>query len=141
VKRELEGGFELDDDRSRVDIDVVSRFLYEESYWARGRSRETTERLIREASLVVGCYQGERQVGFCRVVSDGEVFAYLADVFVLREFRGNGLGVEIVREAVENGPFSGIRWLLGTHDAHALYEKFGFGPPAPVIMERPKPEA
>jgi GNAT superfamily N-acetyltransferase len=140
MRRQLEGGFELDDDRSRVDIEVVSRFLAEESYWARGRARETTERLVREASLVVGCYRGSRQAGFCRVVSDREVFAYLADVFVLPEFRGNGLGVEIVREAVENGPFANIRWILGTQDAQGLYAKFGFGPPTPVIMERPSPQ-
>jgi ribosomal protein S18 acetylase RimI-like enzyme len=141
MRRQLEGGFELDDDRSRVDIDTVWRFLCEESYWARGRTRETTERLVREASLVIGCYQGERQAGFCRVVSDGAVFAFLADVFVLPEFRGNGLGVELVREAVENGPFANIRWILGTNDAQGLYEKFGFGPPSPVIMERPSPQS
>ena len=114
MRRELEGGFELDDDRSRVDIETVWRFLCDESYWARGRTRETTERLIREASLVIGCYKGGRLAGFCRVVSDGEVFAYLADVFVLPEFRGNGVGVEIVREAVENGPFAKKSYAMAT---------------------------
>jgi GNAT superfamily N-acetyltransferase len=141
VRRELEGGFELDDDRSRVDIDEVARFLAEESYWARGRPRELTERLVREASLAIGLYKDGRQVGFCRVVSDGAVFAYLADVYVHPDFRGRGLGVELVREAVENGPYSGIRWILNTDDAHGLYAKFGFWPASPAIMERQRPES
>jgi ribosomal protein S18 acetylase RimI-like enzyme len=139
MKRQLEGVFELDDDRARVDLDEVTRFLSEHSYWARGRSRDTMERLVREAQLVIGLYEDERQIGFCRVVSDGVVIAYLADVYVHPDYRGRGLGVELVREAVENGPFSHIRWILGTDDAHALYEKFGFGTPTSVIMERPKP--
>ena len=84
------------------------------------------ERLVREASRVVGVYEGARQIGFARTVSDGVAFAYLADVYVLPEFRGQGLGVELVREAVEAGPFAHCRWLLHTTDAHALYERFGF---------------
>ncbi len=139
MKRQLEGGFELDADRSRVDLDEVWRFLSEESYWAKGRSRETVEKLVREAQLVVGLYDGERQIGFCRVVTDEVVIAYLADVYIHPDYRARGLGVELVREAVEDGPYSNIRWILGTDDAHSLYEKFGFGTPTSVIMERPKP--
>jgi ribosomal protein S18 acetylase RimI-like enzyme len=75
-------------------------------------------------------------VGFGRVVSDGEVFAYLLDVYVRPEFRGRGLGVEIVREAVDRGPQRDLRWLLGTADANELYEKFGFGPVSSIMMER-----
>jgi GNAT superfamily N-acetyltransferase len=136
VKRALPGGFELDDDRERIDVDAVHAFLSEHAYWARGRPREIVERLIREASRVVGLYQGERQVGFARTVSDGQSFAYLADVYVLPEQRGSGLGIELVREAVENGPFADRRWLLHTEDAHALYEKLGFGPGSRKLMER-----
>jgi GNAT superfamily N-acetyltransferase len=137
VKRALPGGFELDDDRNRIDVDAVHAFLSEHAYWARGRPREIVERLIREASRVVGLYQGERQVGFARTVSDGQSFAYLADVYVLPEHRGSGLGIELVREAIDNGPFADRRWLLHTEDAHALYERFGFGPGSPKLMERP----
>jgi GNAT superfamily N-acetyltransferase len=136
VKRALPGGFELDDDRERVDVDAVHAFLSEHAYWARRRSHETVERLIREASRVVGLYHGERQVGFARTVSDGQSFAYLADVYVLPEHRGSGLGIELVREAVDNGPFANRRWLLHTEDAHALYEKVGFGPGGSNLMER-----
>jgi GNAT superfamily N-acetyltransferase len=134
MRRELPGGFELDDDLARVDVDAVARFLSEESYWARGRPRETIERLIRTASRVVGLYEGERQVGFARTFSDGVSFAYLADVYVLEELRGKGLGVELVREAVENGPFAHCRWMLHTSDAHGLYEKIGFHRPNDTFL-------
>jgi GNAT superfamily N-acetyltransferase len=136
AKRELPGGFELDDDPERVDYDAVYRFLSTEAYWAQGRSRATIERLIREASRVVGLYDGDRQVGFARTVSDGASFAYLADVYVLPEYRGRGLGVELVKEAVDAGPYADRRWLLHTEDAHALYEKLGFGPGSRKLMER-----
>jgi ribosomal protein S18 acetylase RimI-like enzyme len=136
VRRELPGGFELDDDPGRVDVDAVHDFLANHSYWAKGRPRDVVERLVREATRVVGLYRGERQVGFARVVSDGEVFAYLADVYVLPDARGRGLGVEIVREAVERGPQRELRWLLGTADAQELYAKLGFGPVSSIMLER-----
>ena len=136
MKRGLPGGCELDDDPARIDLDAVYEFLSTEAYWAKGRSRETVERLIREASRVVGLFHAERQIGFARTVSDGQSFAYLADVYVLPEYRGRGLGVELVREAVENSPWPDRRWLLHTEDAHELYEKFGFGPGSRKLMER-----
>ena len=136
MKRALPGGLELDDDPRRIDLDEVHRFLSTESYWARGRRRETVERLVREASRVVGLYAGSRQVGFARAVSDGVAVAYLADVYVLREFRGQGLGLELVRETIERGPYADVRWLLHTADAHALYAKLGFRPPSERLMER-----
>jgi GNAT superfamily N-acetyltransferase len=134
--RRLPGGLELDDDPRRIDVDAVHRFLSVEAYWAEGRSRETVERLVREASRVVGLYDGERQVGFARAVTDGVSFVYLADVYVLAELRGRGLGVELVREMVENGPYAHEKWLLHTRDAHDLYRRFGFGPPSERVMER-----
>jgi ribosomal protein S18 acetylase RimI-like enzyme len=136
VRRALANGIELDDDRDRVDLDALHAFLSEHAYWALGRPRETVERLVREASRVVGLYDGDRLIGFARTVSDGQSFAYLADVYVLPEYRGRGLGVELVREAVENGPFADRRWLLHTEDAHALYEKLGFRKPGYKLMER-----
>jgi ribosomal protein S18 acetylase RimI-like enzyme len=136
VRRELPGGFELDDDRDRVDVDAVHDFLANHSYWAKGRPRDVVERLVREATRVLGVYRGDEQIGFTRVVSDGEVFAYLADVYVLPEFRGRGLGTELVHEAVDGGPQRELRWLLGTADANELYAKFGFGPVSSIMMER-----
>ena len=138
MRRELEGGYELDDDRNRVDVGVVHAYLSGESYWAKGRPLEEVRRLVAEATRVVGLYAPDgSQVGFCRVVSDGAVFAYLADVFVLSGHRGRGLGLELVREGVEGGPQAGLRWLLGTEDAQDLYAKLGFGPPSEIMLERP----
>jgi GNAT superfamily N-acetyltransferase len=138
VRRELEDGYELDDDRARVDVDAVHAFITT-SYWAEGRPRETMAELVRDAARVVGLYRGAEQVGFCRVDSDGHTFAFLFDVYVLSEHRGRGLGVELVREAVDGGPHRDLRWFLKTRDAHGLYEKLGFGPPdAERTMERPR---
>jgi GNAT superfamily N-acetyltransferase len=136
MKRGLEGGYELDDDPARIDVDAVHVFLTQ-SYWAEGRSRETVERLVREAQRVVGLYHEGRQVGFCRAVSDDASLTYLADVYVLEAHRGLGLGVELVREMIDNGPYARRRWLLHTRDAHELYRRFGFGPPNERLMERP----
>ena len=135
--RELDGGYELDDDPARIDVDAVHDYLANESYWAEGRPRETVERLVREASRVVGVYHDGRQVGFARAFSDSVTLAYLADVYVLPEHRGRGLGVELVRELVENGPLAGVKWVLHTRDAHDLYHRFGFGAPSERLMERP----
>jgi len=126
---------ELDDDQGRIDVDAVHRFL-STSYWAEGRQREVVEDLVRGAARVVGLYDGERQIGFARIVSDGHTLAYLADVYVLPEYRGRGLGLELVREAVDGGPQAGFRWLLHTRDMHGLYAKPGFGPPSERVIER-----
>jgi GNAT superfamily N-acetyltransferase len=136
VKRDLGDGFELDDDRARIDRDAVHAYVGGESYWAKGRPRERQEELIDASHRVVGLYKDGRQVGFARAVDcDGAGFVYLADVYVLDECRGRGLGVALVREMVENGPYADRRWVLHTRDAHALYEKLGFGPNE-RLMER-----
>jgi GNAT superfamily N-acetyltransferase len=139
MRRPFSNGLELDDDPARVDVDAVHHYLANHSYWARGRPRETVERLVREADRVVGVYDGDRQVGFARAFTDGTTVAYLADVYVLSEYRGRGLGVELVREMVERGPYAGIRWFLHTRDAHDLYRRFGFGEPSERVMERTLP--
>ena len=136
MKRRLPGGYELDDDRDRIDRDAVHGFLTR-SYWAEGRVRETQDALIDASARVVGLYHADGQVGFSRTVSDGHVHAYLADVFVLDGHRGRGLGVEVVRFSVEEGPFAGCRWVLHTADAHNLYRRFGFQPPGERLLERP----
>jgi len=137
VRRGLGDSFELDDDRSRIDREAVHRYLSEESYWARGRPRDVQDALVESSQRVVGLYHEGRQVGFSRTVTDGHVHAYLADVYVLEEFRGRGLGVELVRFSVEESPFAGCRWVLHTADAHELYRKFGFAEPDERLLERP----
>ncbi|MEX0651267.1 MAG: GNAT family N-acetyltransferase [Actinomycetota bacterium] len=128
MRRQLDHGYEVDDDPARVDLEVAHAFLTG-SYWASGRTLQTVERLVAAAARVVGVYRDGEMVGFCRVESDEVTFAFLLDVFVLPEHRKRGLGVELVREAVELGPHADLRWHLGTRDAHSLYERFGFGPP------------
>jgi GNAT superfamily N-acetyltransferase len=139
TRRALPGGYELDDDPARIDVDAVHLFLSTEAYWAIGRPRDEVERLVRASSRVVGLYHDDEQVGFARAVAEGLPFAYLADVYVLPGHRGLGLGLELVREAVENGPYAGRSWLLHTADMHRLYAKLGFGPPGPRLLERRPP--
>ena len=136
MRRDLGDGLELDDDRDRVDVAAVHDYLSNHSYWAEGRPREEVERLVREAHRIVGVYDGERQVGFARAFTDGTSLVYLADVYVLPEFQGRGIGTELVREIVEHGPHAHLRWILHTRDAHGLYRKFGFGEPSERVMER-----
>ena len=137
MRRELGDGFELDDDPARIDREAVHGFLTT-SYWAEGRPREVQDALVESSQRVVGLYREGRQVGFSRTVTDGQVHAYLADVYVLPEFRGRGLGVELVRFSVEESPFADCRWLLHTADAHGLYRRFGFGAPSDPLLERPR---
>ena len=134
--REVGGGIVVDDDKERLDRAAVHRVLSEESYWAKGRPRGTQDHLIDVAARVVGLYDGDRQIGFCRATSDGVSIAYLADVYVLPDYRGRGLGEELVREMVENGDLAGVRWILHTEDAHDLYRRFGFEEPSYKVLER-----
>jgi ribosomal protein S18 acetylase RimI-like enzyme len=137
--RELPGGFELDDDPRRVDIDAVHGFISKESYWGRGRTRELVKNAIRGSLRIVGLYRGEYQVGFARAASDGAIVAYMADVYVLAPYRGRGLGLEMVRELVDNGPYAELTWLLHTDDAQGLYAKLGFSTRSVYpVMERPR---
>ena len=136
MKRALDDGYELDDDRERLDRDAVHAWIAGESYWAEGRPRERQDELIDASARVVGLYKDGEQVGFARAVDcDPAGFVYLADVYVLDAHRGHGLGVELVREMVENGPFADRKWILHTRDAHSLYGKFGFAP-HPRLLQR-----
>ncbi|HEX7253075.1 MAG TPA: GNAT family N-acetyltransferase [Thermoanaerobaculia bacterium] len=112
-------------DRRKLDRTVIHRFL-EGSYWAKGIPREIVDRCI-ENSLCFGLYDGGRQIGFARVVTDLSTFAYLADVFVLDSARGRGLGVWLIETIMGHPQLQGLRrWMLATADAHGLYRKFGF---------------
>jgi GNAT superfamily N-acetyltransferase len=136
VRRELPGGYELDDDRDRIDVESVHAYVTN-SYWASGRSLEKMRAAADGSARVIGLYAPDgSQAGFCRVISDGTTYAYLADVYVLEEHRGRGLGVELVREAVDSEPWKGFSWHLRTSDAHSLYKKFGFRPPSERSLER-----
>jgi len=135
------GEFEISTDPSRIDIPFVYRFLTS-SYWAKGIPETTVRRSI-ERSLCFGVYSRSRQVGFARIISDCATFAYLADVFVIEEFRGQGLAVWLMQCIVDHPELQGLRrWSLVTRDAHELYRKFDFRElSAPERwMERHNPE-
>jgi GNAT superfamily N-acetyltransferase len=137
VTRVTAGAYEVDDDPARIDAGVASDFLTTEAYWGRWRTSEIIQRQISAAWRVVGGYdQAGAMAGFARAFSDG-ASAYLADVFVLPEHRGAGLGIAIVRLMVDDGPGPGMRWMLHTRDAHGLYRQFGFAPPDGRYLERP----
>src|ERR1700744_464370 len=117
------GNYELDDNRERVDREAVWKFLSTEAYWGKTRTRDDFETQFRGSWRVVGAYeQGTgRLVGFAQALSDGGANAYLADVFVLKEARGHGLGKELVATMIDRGPGADFRWMLHTSDAHGLY--------------------
>lgn len=118
-------GIIASDDKARIDLDTVHDFL-RTSYWAEGIPRETVERSIRN-SLVMGLYDGDRMIGFSRVVTDYTTFAYIGDVFVLEAWRGRGLAVWLTQCLVGHPELQGMRrWLLATRDAHGVYAKVGF---------------
>lgn len=130
--------FEIDDDRGRVDRDVLWEFLSTQAYWGRFRDRATVERQLDGAWRVVAAYRTSdgAMVGFARAVSDGEALAYLADVFVVEEARGQGIGTALVHAMIEEGPGPHFRWMLHTLDAHELYRRFGFAEPDSTYLER-----
>jgi GNAT superfamily N-acetyltransferase len=138
MRRDLGDGYELDDDPARIDRDAVHAYLVR-SYWAEGRPRGVQDALIDGAARVVGLYQDGALVGFTRAISDRHVQSYLADVYVLDEHRGRGLGVELVRFSVDEGPLASTKWYLHTRDAHDLYRKFGFVEPSGRVLERATP--
>ena len=114
-------------DTALLDLSVIERNLHD-SYWAAGRAREVIERSIAN-SLCFGAYAYGRQIAFARVITDKAVFAYLSDVFVVPEFRGQGVGKALMRAILDHQDLQGLTvFLLRTRDAHRLYESFGFGP-------------
>jgi GNAT superfamily N-acetyltransferase len=129
--------YTISTDRGRLDLALVHRFLSEEAYWSPGVARDVVERSIRN-SLCFGLYDRDRQVGFARVVTDAAAIAYLADVFVLPEHRGKGLGKWLVETVLSHPDLQELRrFFLGTADAHSLYERYGFHPVDPRrMMER-----
>jgi GNAT superfamily N-acetyltransferase len=124
--RQMNEDIEISTDPARLDIDVIHRYLSEDSYWARGIPLALVKRAV-ENSLCFGAYLNRRQVGFARVITDRATFAYLADVFVLEPYRGRGYGKVLVQAIMEHPDLQGLRqMLLFTRDAHSLYAPFGF---------------
>ncbi|AEI48598.1 GNAT family N-acetyltransferase [Runella slithyformis] len=119
--------FVISTDKSKLDIKLIHDYLSNHSYWAENIPREIVERSIQN-SLCFGLYHHNRQIGFARVTTDFATFGYLADVFILEEYRSQGLSKWLMECILEKTPeLQGFRrWSLATADAHGLYEQFGF---------------
>ena len=121
--------YTISTDRRRLDLDAIHGFLVR-SYWAEGIPRAVVARSI-DHSLCFGLYEDDRQIGFARAITDEAVVAFLSDGFVLEPWRGRGLGKWLVETIVSVPELQGLRrWMLVTNDAHGLYRRVGFAPPA-----------
>jgi GNAT superfamily N-acetyltransferase len=113
-------------DPSRLNLPWIHNFLANDAYWSQGIPLDVFEKSVAN-SLCFGLYAMELQIGFSRVISDFSTFAYLADVFVAPEYRGQGLGKWLVDCIFSHHELQGLRrWMLATNDAHGLYRKYGF---------------
>jgi GNAT superfamily N-acetyltransferase len=119
--------YEFTCDKQRLDIDAIHAFLVQ-SYWSPGIPRAVVERAIAN-SLCFAVFHNDKQVGFARVITDQATFAYLADVYILPEHRGQGLSKRLVEQVIQHPQLQGLRrMMLATLDAHGLYAKYGFKP-------------
>jgi GNAT superfamily N-acetyltransferase len=127
--RVLPDGYVVHDDAAMFDVDVIHRYIAEESYWGRARTRAVTQAAI-AGSLCVGLFTPDGvQAGFARAVTDRATMAHLSDVFVLAAHRGHGHGQALVEALLFHPELRTVRrWSLSTSDAHSLYARYGFGP-------------
>ena len=117
--------YNISDDNSRLDLKLIHHAI-SNSYWAKGRSFDEVKRSI-DNSICYGLYTDDKQIGFARIVTDLTTIAYLMDVFIVEEYRGNGLSKILLKKVLNNERFSPVKkWMLATKDAHSLYKKFGF---------------
>ena len=119
--------FTISTDPRRLDIDAIADMLTR-AYWAKGRTRDMIARYLQH-SLTFGVYDGNRQIGLARVVTDYTTFAWLCDVFIHEDYRAHGLGKWLMETIHVHPDLQGLRrWLLATRDAHGLYQQFGWTP-------------
>lgn len=121
------GDYLVSTDPSRLDLTAVYAYL-SRSYWSPGIPLDTVARAL-HGSLCFGLYQGEHQVGLARIITDSATFAYLCDVYVLEEHRGQGLAKWLMEVVLAHPALQGLRrFSLVTRDGHELYQRFGFQP-------------
>ncbi len=112
-------------DKSKLDVPFIQNFL-KDIYWAAGRTMEEVQTTI-DSSFCFGIYLDEKQIGFCRVITDYVVFAYVMDVFIDENHRGKGYSSILINAMMNEPKLQEVKiWRLATSDAHFLYEKFGF---------------
>jgi len=127
-------------DKTKLNIALIHNYLSKESYWAKNIPLNIVKKSIK-GSCCFGLYISKDQIGFARVVTDHATFGYIADVFILDEYRGKGLSKWLMKEIMKHPDLQGLRrWMLATKDAHGLYAQFGFLPldkPERVMGLRP----
>jgi GNAT superfamily N-acetyltransferase len=120
------GDYTISTDNKRLDLNVIHDFISNQSYWGQGRALETVERAL-DHSLNFGVFNNQQQVGFARVVTDFATFAWVADVFIIKDHRKQGLSKWLMETVLAHPELQGFRrWVLATKDAHELYRRFGF---------------
>lgn len=126
-------GYTISTNKGQLDIDLIHNFLCNEAYWSQGIPKETVMKAIENSALCFGIYKGgesdpvAQQVGFARVISDLATYAYLADVFVLQDYRKLGLSKWLMEVIANHHDLMDVRkFMLATNDAHGLYSKYGF---------------
>ena len=122
----LDKGFNISTDKNLLNFDVIYKYLDQDSYWSKGIPPGRLKLAI-ENSLCFGVYFNNEQIGFARVITDKATFAYIADVFILPDFRGKSLSKWLIQTIMNHAELQGLRrWSLATADAHGLYSQFGF---------------
>lgn len=122
----IKSKFAITDRREDLDTDFIHSFLSNLSYWSKGIPKDVVVKSL-DNSLCFGLFEGDRQIGFGRAVTDRATLAYLADVFVLESCRGQGLGKWPVECMLAHPDIESLRrWMLATADAHELYKQYGF---------------
>jgi GNAT superfamily N-acetyltransferase len=112
-------------DKSKLNVLFLQNFL-KDVYWLAGRTIEEVQTTI-DASFCFGIYLNDQQIGFCRVITDYVVFAYVMDVFIEETHRGKGYASILIDTMMKEPQLQEIKiWRLATSDAHFLYQKFGF---------------
>lgn len=126
INERLIGEFLYSTDKSKLNIEYIHHYLSKESYWAKNIPIDIVKKSI-EGSLCFGVYENNKQVGFARVITDCATFGYLADVFIDKDYRGQGLSKELMKFIMEQEVIKKLRrFMLATLDAHGLYAQFGF---------------
>jgi len=122
--------FMISTDKALLDLDIINGFISTESYWGLGRSREAMEKAVYNSPYCFGVYHessGVKQIGFARVISDLVTFGFIADLFILRDFRGKGIGKWLIQTVVNHPELKTLKWLtLFTKDPnfYSMFEIF-----------------
>jgi GNAT superfamily N-acetyltransferase len=128
MKAKIHGMYEIDDDIRRMNFDVLEKWL-SQTYWSPRIGKEEIYKGAVNSTMVVGCYLGQEQVGYMRLISDKTRIGYIMDVYVELDHRNKGIARQMILFALNNPELKDVyQWLLATRDAHTVYSGIGFSP-------------